>query len=93
MTASPVPGHQTKLSTYVVVFLILGAVTALEVALSTLGITAQVSTGIFLLLSFVKAALVAAFFMHLKDDARPFRYIFILPVLLLIIFVLLTVPS
>lgn len=93
MAASPVPRHETKRSTYVLVFLVLAVVTAVEVGLSTIDLAAQAATGLFLLLSFVKAALVAAFFMHLKDDARLFRYILILPTLLLIVFVALTVPS
>lgn len=93
MAANPVPRHMTKRSTYVLVFLLLAVVTAVEVGLSTLGLVAQASTALFLVLSFIKAALVAAFFMHLKDDARLFRYILILPTILLIIFVFLTVPS
>lgn len=93
MAANPVPRHKTKRSTYVLVFLLLAVVTAIEVGLSTVGLAAQTSTALFLSLSLIKAALVAAFFMHLKDDARLFRYILILPTILLIIFVFLTVPS
>lgn len=93
MAANPVPRHKTKRSTYVLVFLLLAVVTAIEVGLSTVGLAAQTSTALFLALSLIKAALVAAFFMHLKDDARLFRYILILPTILLIIFVFLTVPS
>lgn len=93
MAANPLPTHKTKRSTYVLVYVLLAVVTAVEVGLSTLGLAAQASTALFLVLSFIKAALVAAFFMHLKDDHRLFRYILVLPAILLIIFVFLTIPS
>lgn len=81
--------------TYAVIFIILGVLTAIEVALSapSLGIDlGGVTTAVFLLLSAAKASLVAAFFMHLKDDSRLYLFTFLAPVLLLLAFALM-VPS
>ena len=81
--------------TYAVIFVILAILTAVEVALSapSLGIDlGSVTTAVFLLLSAAKASLVAAFFMHLKDDSRLYLFVFLSPVLLLLAFALM-VPS
>jgi caa(3)-type oxidase subunit IV len=81
--------------TYGIIFIILGILTAVEVALSapSLGIDlGGITTAVFLLLSAAKASLVAAFFMHLRDDSRLYLFIFLSPVLLLLAFALM-VPS
>jgi caa(3)-type oxidase subunit IV len=81
--------------TYVIIFVFLAILTAVEVALSapSLGIDlGGVKTAVFLLLSATKASLVAAFFMHLKDDSRFYLFVFISPVLLLLAYALM-VPS
>jgi hypothetical protein len=46
---------------------------------------------LFLALSLAKAALVAAFYMHLRRDNRVYTIIFLLPVLLFVTFALLTI--
>jgi caa(3)-type oxidase subunit IV len=81
--------------TYALIFVILGLLTAVEVALSSPGLgvdLGNLSTAVFLLLSAAKASLVAAFFMHLKDDSRLYLFVFLSPVLLLLAFALM-VPS
>jgi caa(3)-type oxidase subunit IV len=78
---------------YGAVFVILAVITAVEVALGSLGVVASIRTTLFLLLSLAKAAFVAAYFMHLRSDTQLYTYIFLAPVLLLVVFALLaTVP-
>jgi cytochrome c oxidase subunit 4 len=81
--------------TYTIIFVVLAVLTAVEVALSapSLGIDlGSTTTAVFLLLSAAKASLVAAFFMHLKDDSRLYLFTFLSPILLLLAFALM-VPS
>ena len=89
-------GQEKKVShvrTYFYVFLILAAITAFEIYLNSLAIVQEIQNGLFLSLSLAKAALVAAFFMHLRTDSKIFTYIFLLPVLLFIMFAYLTIAS
>lgn len=80
--------HRSKRSSYTAVFVALVVLTAIEVGLTFLGLPRQVLTGVFLVLSFGKAALVASFYMHLNDDHPVYTYIFVLPAALLVIFIL-----
>jgi caa(3)-type oxidase subunit IV len=70
------------------VFVVLAVITAVEVLLASpsMGISGSLRSGVFLLLSIGKAALVAAFYMHLRSDSRLYLYIFLIPVVLLIVF-------
>ena len=81
-----IPKHTTKRSTYALVFGVLVLLTAAEVGLTFLGMPRRLVTGLFLVMSLAKASLVAAFYMHLRDDSRLFSYIFIIPVILLAVF-------
>ena len=74
---------------YVRVFLALALITAVEVALSSLELARQVLTPLFLVLSLGKAALVAAFYMHLRSDARVYTLILLVPAVMLVGFALL----
>lgn len=74
--------------TYTQVFLALVVITLIEVGLSFVDLAGGSLTALFLLLSLGKAALVAAFYMHLRDDPPLYTWIFIVPALLLIVFVL-----
>jgi caa(3)-type oxidase subunit IV len=79
---------RTSRLTYILVFVFLAVITAVEVVLASpaVGIGGGLRRGIFILLSFSKAALVAAFYMHLRSDSRLYTYIFLIPVVLLIVF-------
>ena len=67
---------------YMLVFLSLATLTALEVLVSTMTNIPRVQ---FLLgMSFIKAMLVILYFMHLRFDSRWFGLIFFLPFLLII---------
>lgn len=78
---------------YGAVFFILAVITAIEIGLGSAGIARSVRTALFLLMSLAKAAFVAAYYMHLRSDSRLYSYIFLGPVVLLVVFALLaTVP-
>lgn len=61
---------------YVRIALILGAITAAEVAVYYFDLNKVTLIGILFILSATKFALVAAFFMHLKFDSRIFTVLF-----------------
>ncbi len=79
--------HRKK---YAQVFLALAVITAIEVALTFVGLPRGSLTALFLLLSLGKASLVASFYMHLRDDPSLYTWIFVLPAALLIVFVLMS---
>jgi caa(3)-type oxidase subunit IV len=76
---------------YGVIFLGLILLTVIELGISVQRVAPPLSTGLYLLLSGLKAALVASFYMHLRDDSRMYTAVFVLPVLLLLVFALLTI--
>jgi caa(3)-type oxidase subunit IV len=78
----------TKRSTYVVVFLALVVITAVEIGLSLTDISRSTLAPLYLVLSIGKATLVASFYMHLRQDAPLYTYIFVLPAALLAVFIL-----
>jgi cytochrome c oxidase subunit 4 len=80
MTAEPHATSAPRRAGYGPVYVVLAAVTALEVWITTLGLADAVRTPIFLALSFLKASLVAAFYMHLRSDSRYYRLVFLFPV-------------
>ena len=65
---------------YVIIFLILVVVTAIEIATSYLegSVTSGVIVGLLLVFGLVKFILVAAYYMHLRTDQPIFRRFFIL---------------
>lgn len=80
---------------YTIIFIILAVVTGVEIFLSspTLEISRGLRNTFFILLSLGKAGLVAAFFMHLRGDSKMYSYIFLGPVIMLIIFAYVMVIS
>lgn len=78
--------HATSRSTYAIVFGALVTITAAEVGLTFLGIPRRLTTGLFLVMSLAKASLVAGFYMHLRNDAPLYSYVFVIPVILLAVF-------
>jgi caa(3)-type oxidase subunit IV len=89
--AHPKPATEGKPGMgYPLVFLFLAILTTLEIWLGKIGLPGTVRSTVFLLFSVMKAGLVAAYFMHLRTDSRLYLYIFIGPVLLFILFALLS---
>jgi caa(3)-type oxidase subunit IV len=76
---------------YGVIFLGLVVLTGIELGVSVMRILPALSTVLYLLFSGLKVALVAAYYMHLRQDNRLYTAVFVLPVLLLLVFALLTI--
>ncbi len=85
--------HHVSRLTYFYVFLALAVITAVEIGLAGVGLTRGLLNTLFMLLSLLKAGLVAAFYMHLRQDARSYTYIFGLPAILLAVFAVLATLS
>lgn len=86
-TQSVETAHTTGRRTYTQVFVALVILTAVEVGLAFMNLPRGLVTGLFLLLSLGKAGLVAGYYMHLRDDPPLYAWIFVLPVLMLVVFV------
>jgi len=84
------PASQTRRN--LVVFLVLAALTTVELGLAASG-ASGLRTGLFLALSLAKATLVALFFMHLKDDSKVYGLTFLAPALLVLVMSLLVVAA
>ena len=69
--AHPTPGTYAKIAA------ILGVITAVEVGIFYIESIKDVLVPIFIVLSAVKFALVAMFYMHLKFDERLFSWFFV----------------
>ncbi len=83
--------HPTGRPRYGLIFVALVALTAIEVAAASLAIAPALLGAFLLSLALAKAALVAAYFMHLQMDNRLYTAVFVLPVLLLTVFALLSI--
>lgn len=80
---------------YTGVFLVLGILTALEVAIAEIFGAGPVKISALMGIAIAKAILVVIYYMHLKDDSRLFAVVVLLPLLitLLSILYLLAIPS
>jgi len=90
---TPDPGHRRDAGTahagagprtYLVVAAFLLAITVMEVSIFYVPALARVLVPILLILSSLKFALVAMFYMHLKFDHAWFSYVFIGPLIIVI---------
>jgi caa(3)-type oxidase subunit IV len=88
---SPAPRASRRSLSYAAVFLVLAVLTAIELGVKGLGLPRAATNLLFLVLSLGKASLVAAFYMHLRRDNRIYTVVFILPVVLFVVFALLTI--
>ena len=87
-------GYTIPLPLYTVIFLILGAITVVEVLIASLP-KGLLSTLILIGCSAVKAILVVLFYMHLREDSRLFAFALILPLFIALVsaMFLLSVPA
>ena len=72
-TAHAHPGERQ----YIVIALILAAITAIEVAFSYWGAVEDILAPSLIFMSIIKFTMVVAFFMHLRFDSRLFRRLFV----------------
>jgi len=75
-------GRQVNLPVYTVVFIALGILTVLEVALAELVPRGGLTIPLMLIISLGKAALVVWFYMHLNSDSRLFAITLLVPVVM-----------
>ncbi|MEW6567658.1 MAG: cytochrome C oxidase subunit IV family protein [Chloroflexota bacterium] len=75
-------GAASRPLTYLIVFLILALLTAVELFVAGAGLPRSVTRPAFLLFSLSKATLVAAFYMHLRSDSSLYRIILAAPALM-----------
>ncbi len=71
--AKPAKKHIST-TTYVIVFVTLAVLTAIEITISQLPIP---KVPLLVPLALIKASLVALFYMHLRTDRRLFGYLFV----------------
>ena len=90
-----VMGRVIPLPLYTVVFITLGVITLLELAIAELFPDGWLSTLLLIGLSIGKAVLVVLFYMHLREDSRMFALALILPTLVALVaaLFLLSVPT
>ena len=75
--------HSSSMLKYVGVFVALAIVTAIEVGIAfAVGPTSALMIPVLAVAAVVKIALIALFFMHLRDDTKWFALLFMYPFLL-----------
>ena len=75
--------HSSSVLKYVGVFVALAIVTAIEVGIAFLiGPTSALVIPVLVIAAVAKIALIAMFFMHLRDDTKWFALLFLYPFLL-----------
>jgi len=78
---------------YIAVFIWLAALTAVEVAVTYLPLTKLGLGAILVVLAFIKAALVALYFMHLKFERRTLLIVAVTPVILCVFLMFMLIPE
>lgn len=93
MDSERTPETSNPVRTYAVIFLALALITLVELLLSSsqVNLARSLLNTVFILFSLGKAALVAAFYMHLRSDNRLYMAIFLVPVALLLAFAALVI--
>jgi len=81
-------GRTFPVPVYTGVFVLLGAITVIEVAISQLFERSPILIAIMLLLATAKAGLVVWFYMHLNRDSRIFLACLLIPMVLVIVSVI-----
>ena len=81
-------GRTFPVPVYTGVYVLLGVITLIEVAISQLFERSPILIAIMLLLATTKAGLVVWFYMHLNKDSRIFLACLLIPMVLVIVAVL-----
>ena len=85
MTETPAVHHRPN---YMLVFVFLGLLTAVEVGVTFSGLVKSVQVPLLIALAIAKATLVGMYYMHLRFEGRLLRFIAVGPLLLAIILAL-----
>ncbi len=79
-TAAPAAPHHISTRTYLMVFVWLAVMTAIEVAVAALPIVEIVQVVVLIALAIIKALLVVLFYMHLRHDSKWYWVTLIVPI-------------
>ncbi len=82
--AKPHAAHPT-VKTYVMVFIWLTILTAIEVAVAAVAMPEIIQIGILVVLAVIKAALVVLFYMHLRYDSFWYWIILLVPIFFVVL--------
>jgi cytochrome c oxidase subunit 4 len=85
--------HASHKKTYMVVFVWLAVLTAIEVGIVFTGLTRFVLITLLCALAVTKAALVAMYFMHLRFERRTLALVVITPIVLAAILIIGLMPD
>ena len=77
-----------KRPNYILVFVFLGLLTAVEVGVAFIGLLDAIRVPLLVALAIAKATLVGMYYMHLRFEGRVLRFIAVGPLLLAIILTL-----
>ncbi len=81
--------HSESTRLYWIVAGTLAVVTIVEVLVTFLGLDHAILVAILMVLSVAKGAAVVMFFMHLRGDARVFKFLFVAPFFIAVSMILL----
>jgi len=85
--------HHPSVKGYLLVFVALGILTGLTVALSYLPISHHVGIALAIAIATTKCALIATFFMHLKTENRGITYTVLVGLFLVIVLIGAMIPD
>jgi len=85
--------HKSHFKEYMLVFLVLGVLTAMELAVPGMKIAYYKKAISLTLLALAKAFCVGYYYMHLKDESKWLKFIAILPVSAFIYFIVVCLES
>lgn len=81
----PAQAHHPKPRTYIMVFVWLTVLTAIEVAVAAIPMPEVVKLGLLIGIAIIKAALVVLFYMHLRYDSFWYWIILLVPVFFVVL--------
>lgn len=79
-TTAPAAAHHISNRTYLIVFVWLAVMTAIEVAVAALPIQENVQVIVLIALAVIKAALVVLYYMHLRYDSKWYWITLLVPI-------------
>jgi caa(3)-type oxidase subunit IV len=80
-----VHAHHPKPRTYVIVFVWLTVLTAIEVAVAAVPMPEVIKVGLLVTIAIIKAALVVLFYMHLRYDSFWYWIILLVPLFFVVL--------
>lgn len=85
--------HHSHKKTYIIVFIVLAVLTAIEVLVAEMHIEYFYIASSLTLLALAKAFLVAYYFMHLNEESRWMKFVVFLPIFAVVYTVFVTIES